>query len=122
MKVESKPFTVNSTNVAIILDDDTLQVQHVSFLVVHATSTNQGASAGTSDGLNNHSRSTLKYGSTEAPYTSNTYSITHYKRVSTSNVRKLAGVVTDLSEPGMIYMEFDNYDPTLTVIYVATGV
>lgn len=122
MKVESKPFTVNSTNVAIILDDDTLQVQDVSFMVVHAATSNQGASAGTSDGTNNSTQSVLKYGSTEVPFQTNTYSITHYKRVGSSNVRKLAGVVTDLSEPGMIYMTFDNYDPTLTVRYVATGV
>lgn len=121
MKVETGTLTVNSTNVAIILADDTLQVQHVSFLVVHATSTNQGASSGTSDGTNNHAHSVLKY-TTEANYPSDDYSITHYKRVSTSNVRKLAGIVTDLSEAGMIYMEFDTYDPTLTVRYVATGI
>lgn len=121
MKTESGFFTPNSTNAAIILDDDTLVVDRVYFMVTHATSTNAGASTGFSDETNHQTRSVLNYGSGEVPFDSSTYSITHYKRVSSSNVLKIAGTVTDLSEAGMIYLTFAQYDASLTIHFIAEG-
>jgi len=121
MKVERGSFTVNSSNVGILLNDDTINVTDIWFQVVHASSGTSGASSGFSDGTDEEAQSVLAYDSTSVTNSSSSYAITHYKRVSGSNVLKLAGNVTDLSTPGEIYMSFSTYDPSLTVKFLAKG-
>jgi hypothetical protein len=121
MKVESGQFTVNSNNVGVILNDDTIVVDRIYLSVTHATTTSAGASTGFSNGTNHNARSILNYGSGEIPFTTDDYSITHYKRIGGANVLKQAGVVTDLTEAGMVYMYFDNFDAQLTVYFTVEG-
>lgn len=117
--METDTFTVNSQNVALILNNENFLVNRVFFQVVHSTSNSAGASTGFSDGISKQSRSSLSHSGATTSFDSTSFAITHYKRVGSSNVRKIAGNTTDLSEPGMIYMTFTNYDPSLTIRYFA---
>lgn len=120
MKVEVGSFTVSSTNVLIDLNDYTMNIRGISFQVSPTTTSSAEASTGFSDGVRNRAKSTLVDSTKRESYRSTTYAITHYKNVSGTSTRKLAGYVTTLSQ-GEFGMTFDNYDSTLTVDFIAYG-
>jgi hypothetical protein len=119
-KVEVGSFTVNSGTVSVSLDDYTMNVRGVSFQVTPSTTSSAEASTGFSDGVKNRSKSILVDSTKRESYRSTTYAIMHYRNVSGTSTRKLAGYVTGLPQ-GEINMTFDNYDATLTVDFIAYG-
>jgi len=120
MKVEVGSFTVNSTNVLIDLNDYTMNVRGISFQVTPSTTSSAESSTGFSDGTRNRSKSILVDSTKRESYRSTTYAIMHYRNVSGTSTRKLAGYVTSFSQ-GEFGMTFDNYDATLTVDFIVYG-
>lgn len=120
MKVEVGSFTVNSSSVSLTLDDYTLNVKGIFFQVTPSTTSSAEASTGFGDGVSHRSKSILVDGTKHESYRSSTYDIMHWRNVSGTSTRKLAGYITSLPQ-GEINMTFDNYDATLTVDFIAYG-
>jgi len=121
MKVEVGSFTANSSTVVILLDDSAMNVKGVCFQVTPSTTSSAEASTGFGDGVKSRSKSILVDGTKHESYRSSTYSVMHYRNVSGTSTRKLAGYISSLANTGEIDLTFDTYDGTLTVDYIAYG-
>lgn len=121
MKVETGSFTANSTNVGIILEDDTMLVKSVEFYVSLDSTSSAEFSHGTFDGTNKNCVSTLVTSTKRSSKRTSDFAITHYREVAGVVTRIIAGNVTDLSEAGMIYLTFTQYNATPTIYYTAYG-
>lgn len=121
MKFEVGSFSANSSTATVLLNDGTLNVKGLFFSVTPTTTGSAEHSSGFDDSSTHRAESTLVDSTKHESYRSNAYGITHYRNVSGTTTRKLAGYVTDLSTAGQFSMNFDNYDASLVIDFVAYG-
>ncbi len=123
MKIATKSFTPNSTNVTVLLDDDTLVVKGL-FLQISPDSTTRGeSSTGFTDGTNARSKSLLITSSKRESKRSTTYAITNYQDVSGTTTRKIAGkpAAGAFGTAGEFSLTFDDYDGITPIDYTVIG-
>lgn len=123
MKVEVGSFTVVSSPTTVLLDDDTINIKGI-FFQTSPDSTSQGeASTGFTDGLRHRAKSILVNGAKRESKRSTSYAITHYKDVSGTTTRKIAGkpTATGLQTAGEFEMQFDNFDSNQSIDFMVYG-
>lgn len=124
MKTETGSFSVNTSSITVLLNDDTINIKSIFFQVGKDSTTSAEESSGFTDGVSHRSRSTLISGSLKESKRSTAYSIIHYRDVSGVSTRKIAGkVVTGgLSTAGEFEMSFDSYDVNTPIDYMVIGI
>lgn len=121
MKTEVGTLTADNSDVTVILEDDTLNIRGICFEVSPNSTSVGEASTGFSDGTRNRSKSLLVTSTKRESKRSSTYAITHYKDVSGTTTRKIAGYITYISTPGEFTLHFDNYDTAYPIDYFVLG-
>lgn len=123
MKAEVGSFTVVSSPMTVLLDDDTINIKAIHFSVSSTDNTQAEASTGFTDGTRHRSKSTLVNSTKRVSRRSTTYAITHYKDVSGTVTRKIAGkpTATGLATAGEFELEFDNFDVNQSIDYLVVG-
>lgn len=123
MKVETGTFSVNSSSATILLEDDTINIKGIFFQIGADSTTVAEESSGFTDGTRNRAKSTLVTSSKRESKRSTTYCITHYRDVSGTTTRKIAGKIAagGLSTPGEFAMTFDNYDVNIPIDFTVVG-
>lgn len=120
MKTEVGTCTADISDITVILDDDTINIRGIFFQISPTTSTGE-ASTGFSDGTKNRAKSLLVTNTKRESKRTTSYAITHYKDVSGTTERKIAGYLTDISTPGEFSMHFDSLDATIPIDFMVVG-
>ncbi len=123
MKVEAGTFSANSSSVTALLNDDTLNIKGILFQISPDTTVTSEASTGFSDGMTNRSKSLLVTSTKRESHRSTTYSVLHYKDISGTSTRKIAGKLATggLTTAGEFTMDFTNYDASIPIDFMVYG-
>lgn len=123
MKVEVGSFTVNSSTMTGCLDDYTINIKSIHFQISPNSVNSAEESTGFSDSVKNRAKSTLVSSAKKESKRTTSYAITHYKDVSGTTTRVIAGKVDvgGFATTGEFTMTFDDYDPSYTIDFIAYG-